>query len=174
MLSIEDILPFFPDFIVIDTFKHEICTSLQQYNMEIDALQVETDEYQRCGSNICRETDTIHSQKVCLNASTRCALSGYPIITCPFYYFPSGFTYLSNALLTEHTILQLATFQGGRVCQLAKQPRPNSNLGSRGLDQTELDSLIATACPLTSTLMIDSIDAPLYTKLELFTWSVNP
>ena len=50
----------------------------------------------------------------------RCLAPGYPIITCPFYYFPSGFTYLSNALLTEHTILQLATFQGGRVCQLAK------------------------------------------------------
>ena len=28
LLKIEDILPFFPDFVVIDDFKEEICTAL--------------------------------------------------------------------------------------------------------------------------------------------------
>lgn len=34
-LKIEDILPFFPDFVVIDDFKPEICKSLQEYSEKI-------------------------------------------------------------------------------------------------------------------------------------------
>ena len=32
ILKIEDILPFFPDFVVIDDFKEEICTALEGYS----------------------------------------------------------------------------------------------------------------------------------------------
>jgi len=34
-LKIEDILPFFPDFVMIDDFKPEICKSLQEYSEKI-------------------------------------------------------------------------------------------------------------------------------------------
>lgn len=35
LLKIEDILVFFPDFVVIDDFKPEICKSLQEYSDKI-------------------------------------------------------------------------------------------------------------------------------------------
>lgn len=35
LLKIEDILGFFPDFVVIDDFKPEICKSLQEYSDKI-------------------------------------------------------------------------------------------------------------------------------------------
>ena len=44
LLKIEDILPFFPDFVVIDDFKDEICTALEGYSGHIDTLEVEMDE----------------------------------------------------------------------------------------------------------------------------------
>ena len=44
LLQIEDILPFFPDFVTIDHFKDAICTSLQEYNQHIDALKEEMEE----------------------------------------------------------------------------------------------------------------------------------
>merc|ERR1719378_1036025 len=39
LLKIEDILPFFPDFVTIDQFKDAICKSLQEYNQHIDQLK---------------------------------------------------------------------------------------------------------------------------------------
>ena len=41
LLKIEDILPFFPDFVVIDDFKEEICTALEGYSAHIDALKAD-------------------------------------------------------------------------------------------------------------------------------------
>ena len=38
-VKIEDILPFFPDFVTIDHFKAAICDSLQQYTEHIDQLK---------------------------------------------------------------------------------------------------------------------------------------
>jgi hypothetical protein len=38
LLKIEDILPFFPDFVVIDDFKPEICKSLQEYSERIKVM----------------------------------------------------------------------------------------------------------------------------------------
>lgn len=45
LLTIEDILPFFPDFVVIDTFKREICVSLEEYNGKIESLRKEMEDY---------------------------------------------------------------------------------------------------------------------------------
>ena len=35
VLKMEDVLPFFPDFVLIDDFKEAICTSLEEYNRQI-------------------------------------------------------------------------------------------------------------------------------------------
>lgn len=45
LLKIEDILPFFPDFVVIDSFKREICVSLEEYNGKIESLRKEMEDY---------------------------------------------------------------------------------------------------------------------------------
>ena len=43
-VKIEDILPFFPDFVTIDHFKAAICDSLQQYTEHIDQLKKDMTE----------------------------------------------------------------------------------------------------------------------------------
>ncbi|GJN12308.1 hypothetical protein PR202_ga30576 [Eleusine coracana subsp. coracana] len=52
LLKIEDILPFFPDFVLIDDFKEEICKSLKDYNSQIDQLKQEMDDATRGADNI--------------------------------------------------------------------------------------------------------------------------
>jgi vacuolar protein sorting-associated protein 18 len=37
LLKIEDILPFFPDFVVIDDFKDEIANALESYSNQIES-----------------------------------------------------------------------------------------------------------------------------------------
>ncbi|KAJ1564074.1 hypothetical protein HK096_009739, partial [Nowakowskiella sp. JEL0078] len=44
VLKIEDILPFFPDFCLINDFKEEIITALEEYNQHIEDLKTEMDE----------------------------------------------------------------------------------------------------------------------------------
>jgi len=44
LLKIEDILPFFPDFVTIDNFKGAITDSLTRYNRQIEELKAEMDE----------------------------------------------------------------------------------------------------------------------------------
>ncbi|KAJ9417343.1 Pep3/Vps18/deep orange family-domain-containing protein [Fusarium oxysporum] len=46
LLKIEDLIPFFPDFVVIDDFKEEICAALEDYSRNIDNLKKEMDESQ--------------------------------------------------------------------------------------------------------------------------------
>ena len=40
-IRIEDVLPLFPDFVTIDAFKAAICTSLEDYNAQIEGLKTE-------------------------------------------------------------------------------------------------------------------------------------
>ena len=39
LLKIDDLLPWFPDFVVIDRFKDKIVESLEDYNARIDELK---------------------------------------------------------------------------------------------------------------------------------------
>jgi hypothetical protein len=60
VLTLEDVLPFFPDFVLIDDFKDEICSALETYNSEIEELKTELTEgstlisyfsHQKCRNN---------------------------------------------------------------------------------------------------------------------------
>ncbi|KAJ4858355.1 pep3/Vps18/deep orange family domain-containing protein [Trichoderma breve] len=52
LLKIEDLIPFFPDFVVIDDFKEEICEALEDYSRNIDNLKKEMDESSQTATNI--------------------------------------------------------------------------------------------------------------------------
>ena len=39
LLKIEDVLPFFPDFVLIDDFKDAVTASLRDYNAHLDDLK---------------------------------------------------------------------------------------------------------------------------------------
>ncbi|KAJ9057802.1 tethering complex subunit, variant 3 [Entomophthora muscae] len=54
LLKIEDLLPFFPDFVLIDDFKEEICSALEEYNLHIEEIKHEMEEATR-SSEIIRQ-----------------------------------------------------------------------------------------------------------------------
>lgn len=73
MLTIEDILPFFPDFVVIDSFKREICVSLEEYNGKIEGLRKEMEDY------------TLSSEAVQVRACVRACACGCSCISFAHY-----------------------------------------------------------------------------------------
>jgi hypothetical protein len=52
LLQIDDLLPFFTDFVTIGDFKDDICTALEDYNNEIEDVKMEMDEATKNADNI--------------------------------------------------------------------------------------------------------------------------
>lgn len=102
-----------------------------------------------------------------VQSDARCALSNQPVLNAgePFYVFPSGYVFLGSALRKE-VMPFLNEKQKARVHDLERQLQSihsmnitNAEDESRARSlQTELDGLIAAECPLTGSVLVNSID----------------
>lgn len=86
VLSIEDILPVFPDFVVIDTFKSEISGCLNVYNHSLASLRTDITASTGVLSSLHFETLVLNTREISLPGTSCCTLSGYPVITGPFFF----------------------------------------------------------------------------------------
>ena len=166
LLKIEDILPFFPDFVVIDDFKKEICQSLEEYNGKIERLKDEMEEFTQSADFIRGDIKDLRKRFGEVSAQDLCALSGRPITSGPYYVFPSGYACLADELQRE----MMRRF-GGRERQLAVELQQKLELATEAGDtgkrdelQAQLDELFAAECPLTGQSMIETITMPFVTQ----------
>ncbi|CAL5438942.1 unnamed protein product [Camellia sinensis] len=104
LLKIEDILPFFPDFALIDDFKEAICSSLEDYNKQIEQLKQEMNDATHGADNIRNDISVLAQRYAVIDCDEDC---GRKILTAgldhwmarsytsvgamaPFYVFPCG------------------------------------------------------------------------------------
>ncbi|KAI0361279.1 hypothetical protein OH77DRAFT_1585409 [Trametes cingulata] len=99
LLKIEDILPFFPDFVVIDDFKEEICTALEGYSAHIDALKAEMDEATKNAEAIKQDIAALQKRFITLDAHERCSACAHPLMARQFYVFPCHHTFHADCLI---------------------------------------------------------------------------
>lgn len=99
LLKIEDILPFFPDFVVIDDFKEEICTALEGYSAHIDALKAEMDETTKNAEAIKADIKALRNRFVVIDAGERCTVCTFPLLSRQFYVFPCQHTFHVDCLI---------------------------------------------------------------------------
>jgi vacuolar protein sorting-associated protein 18 len=99
LLKIEDILPLFPDFTVIEDFKDEICDALEGYTDNIKALKEEMNEYVESAEQIRADIKRLQKRKGQVHARARCELTGDYVSGHEFYLLPDGRVYLADALL---------------------------------------------------------------------------
>ncbi|OCH96211.1 hypothetical protein OBBRIDRAFT_744298 [Obba rivulosa] len=118
LLKIEDILPFFPDFVVIDDFKDEICTALEGYSAHIDELKKEMDEATQNAEAIKQDIAALQKRFLTLNASEKCSVCGFSLLTRQFYVFPCQHTFHADCLigltkeyLPAHALRRILTLQ---------------------------------------------------------------
>ena len=106
------------------------------------------------------EIQRLRNHQMKLNSDARCAVTNKPVLGSgePFYVFPSGYVFLASSLKSL-VYPHLNEKQRSRVSELDDQLArlPDGEKARSGL-QTELDGLIAAECPLTGTVMVDSID----------------
>jgi hypothetical protein len=158
VLSIEDVLPFLPDFGKIDDIKQEICEALTSYSSKIDSYLNEMNECDQLCSNVREEISRLRSYHMRVKADARCAFTNRRVLEAgePFYAFPSGYVYLASALKKE-VMPYLSKTQRERLEELEGLLK-TCNEESKQTLQSELDGLIAAECPLTGSIMVESID----------------
>ncbi|KAI7860888.1 Pep3/Vps18/deep orange family-domain-containing protein [Circinella umbellata] len=120
LLKIEDILPFFPDFVLIDDFKDEICQALEDYNIHIEELKTEMDEATKSADSIRLDIRELKSRFALINAVEKCYLCHYPLLTRQFYIFPCQHAFHADCLIDE-TTKYLSTRQIRRLADLQEQ-----------------------------------------------------
>jgi len=158
-----------PDFAQIDQIKDEICDALTSYSSKIEGFLKEMNECDQTCDGLREEIRRLSTHRMQMKADARCALTNTPVLDAgePFYVFPSGYVILESALKNE-VMPFLNEKQRERVTELEK------TLGELRRDlsvsedhekedqidtlQSELDGLIAAECPLTGSIMVESID----------------
>jgi vacuolar protein sorting-associated protein 18 homolog len=101
LLKIDDLLPWFPDFVVLDKFKDHIVESLEDYNSQIDELKQEMENYTESAEHIRQEIRGLKTRHGTLQGEQVCELCDQPILSRVFYLFPCSHAFHSDCLLTE-------------------------------------------------------------------------
>lgn len=98
LLRIEDLIPFFPDFVVIDDFKDEICTALEDYSRHIDSLRQEMDNSAHVADQIRREISTLGTRYAIVEPGEKCWICSLPVLSRQFFVFPCQHAFHSDCL----------------------------------------------------------------------------
>ncbi|GAA6004427.1 hypothetical protein JCM10207_000722 [Rhodosporidiobolus poonsookiae] len=129
LLKIEDILPFFPDFVVIDDFKDEICDALEGYSAHIDRLKDDMNDATRAAEAIRADIAELDSRFVVVDANEKCGSCGQQLLTRQFYVFPCQHCFHADCLIQEVT-KTLSPHQLRRMLSLQAQLAPSSSTSS--------------------------------------------
>lgn len=99
LVKIEDILPFFPDFVIIDDFKTEICAALEDYSAHIDALKEEMNEATASAESIKRDIAALSTRFVTVEQDEKCAKCAAALLLRQFYVFPCQHSFHADCLI---------------------------------------------------------------------------
>ncbi|KAG0430612.1 hypothetical protein HPB47_022509 [Ixodes persulcatus] len=174
LIKIEDILPFFDEFVTIDHFKDAICSSLQEYNMHIEELKVEMEDATQSAKEIRSEIQAFRNKFSVVRADQKCAVCEYAVMNQAFYMFPCGHMFHADCLSSEvqqHLTptkvsriddihRQLASLGGHDDNVSLSSTSGIPTLSTRDKLMNELDDLIASECLFCGELAIRSVDEP--------------
>lgn len=101
LLSIEDILPFFPDFTVIDSFKDDICQALEKYSSKVESLKQEMDLSTQSAESIRSDTQRLTNRFVTVQADEKCSICQEAVTKRQFYVFACSHSFHADCLVAE-------------------------------------------------------------------------
>ncbi|KAK1140226.1 tethering complex subunit [Aspergillus melleus] len=165
LLRIEDLIPFFPDFVVIDDFKDEICSALEDYSRHIDALRQEMDNSAQTARQIRNEISGLDTRYAIVEPGEKCWLCSLPVLSRQFFVFPCQHAFHSDCLGKE--VLEGAGGKKKYIRDLQAQLN-KGDIGSARREEIvrELDGLIAEACILCGDHAIKQIEKPFITDSD--------
>lgn len=175
LIKIEDILPFFPDFVTIDQFKDAICSSLQEYNQHIEDLKTEMEDASKAAENIRKDIQKFKQKYSYVHAQDRCCECNYPLLTRPFYLFPCSHKFHQDCLL-DAVMNYLSDVKAKKVSELKGKLLAISNdesgtgagglWGDREQIRAEIDGIVAGECLYCGDNVVANVDSPFISDKE--------
>eukprot|EP00668_Euglena_longa_P013991 GGOE01017947.1.p1 GENE.GGOE01017947.1~~GGOE01017947.1.p1 ORF type:complete len:1032 (-),score=229.87 GGOE01017947.1:26-2953(-) len=166
-IKLEDVLPFFPDFVLIKDFKREIISSLEAYTQDIEHLKAEMEEATRNADVVRASIRELRHRYGYVTATQPCDVCGRAALGGDFYLFPSCRhvfhqpcllelirDHLPAPTLSRIHVLQKVLAEGEQAVK-----KDDSDGSSRLADaQREFEALVAHECPYCSEFMISTLD----------------
>jgi hypothetical protein len=144
LLRIEDLIPFFPDFVVIDDFKEEICTALEDYSRRIDSLKEEMDDSEQTAKHIKSDIRALEQRYAIVEPGEKCYICGLPLLARQFFVFPCQHAFHSDCLAKK--VVDLAGIaRGKRIAELQAEVRKGVSGAKRERAIRELDALVGSS-----------------------------
>jgi hypothetical protein len=144
LLRIEDLIPFFPDFVVIDDFKEEICTALEDYSRRIDALKEEMDDSEQTAKHIKSDIRALEQRYAIVEPGEKCYICGLPLLARQFFVFPCQHAFHSDCLAKKVVDL-VGIARGKRIAELQAEVRKGVTGAKRERAIRELDALVGSS-----------------------------
>ncbi|XP_071903759.1 vacuolar sorting protein 18-like isoform X4 [Coffea arabica] len=157
LLKIEDILPFFPDFALIDDFKEAICSSLEDYNEQIENLKQEMNDATHGADNIRNDISALAQRYAVIDRDEECGAEY-------ILDLQKRLTLLSNEPRKDSS--------GG-----LSEEEPLTSMTPLEKIRSQLDDAIASECPFCGDLMIREISLPFILPEEAdvaASWEIKP
>ncbi|KAI7371687.1 hypothetical protein KC354_g375 [Hortaea werneckii] len=166
LLRIEDLIPFFPDFIVIDDFKEEICTALEEYSRQIEDLKREMDESSSTAQHIKDDIKALDQRYAIVEPGERCWKCRLPLLMRQFFVFPCQHGFHADCL-GEMVMGMIGAGKSKRIKELQREIGRGVAMGKRREGMVrELDGLVAGSCVLCSEMAVKMIDEPFVTAAD--------
>ncbi|QSS59575.1 vacuolar sorting-associated protein [Histoplasma capsulatum] len=160
LLRIEDLIPFFPDFVVVDDFKDEICAALEDYSRHIDSLRQEMDNSAHTAEQIRNEIAALDTRYAIVEPGEKCWICSLPVLSRQFFVFPCQHAFHSDCL-GKKVLGAAGSGKRKRIRDLQIEMSKETNTGGmREKVIRDLDGLIAEACILCGEYAIKQIDEP--------------
>lgn len=155
LLKIEDILPFFPDFVLIDDFKDEICRSLQEYNKHIEDLEHEMAEATKSADAIRQDIENLKNKYGFVSGNQVCEICHFPVLSRAFYLFPCQHVF-HRACLASEVQKSVDEVRSRKIADLMQVIRKDTQL-KRGSDlPLPLPAAVQASAPSPSSLSFPS------------------
>lgn len=145
LLRIEDLIPFFPDFVVIDDLKEEICTALEDYSRNIEGLKKEMDESSHTAANIKIDIAALDHRYAIVEPGEKCYVCLLPLLSRQFFVFPCQHAFHSDCL-GRQVMEQAGVARSRRIRELQSVVQ-KAQAGSSRREKAiaELDALVAAS-----------------------------
>lgn len=87
-LTVEDVLPLFPDFAVMDDLKDAICASLEDYQRHIQGLKQGMHDATKSSELIRKDMNDMRTRFGFVRSSDLCRFCSTPVLSSGLYLFP--------------------------------------------------------------------------------------
>ena len=166
LLKIEDLIPFFPDFVVIDDFKDEICTALESYSRHIDSLKAEMDDSAATAASIKQDIRNLDNRFAVVMPGESCRVCNLPLLSRQFFVFPSCQHGFHSDCLGRKVVEGSGLTVRNRIKELQTSIGRGAAGARREREVKELDGLVGKECILCNEYAIRLIEVPFVVEGE--------